>query len=47
MGLYEITSHLENILDPDQLALVKTADQDPHCFPLCTYVNAENWKIAF
>ena len=23
MGLYEIVSHLENIVDPDQLALVK------------------------
>ena len=26
--------HCENSVDPDQLASVKPADQDPYCFPL-------------
>ena len=28
-------SHFENIVDPDQLASEKPADQDPHCFQIC------------
>ena len=25
----------ENSVDPDQLASMKPADQDPHCLPVC------------
>ena len=33
----------ENIVDPNQLASLKPADQDPHCFPLCLSIHANNW----
>ena len=30
--LHVLTSKAENSADPDQLASIKPADQDPHCF---------------
>ena len=32
LGKYSV---FENSVDPDQLASLKPADQDPHCFLLC------------
>ena len=33
-------------MDPDQLASEKPADQDPHCFPLCLEVEANDRSSA-
>ena len=39
-------SCFENSVDPDQLASEKQADQDPHCFPFCLSINANNCNPA-
>ena len=36
----------ENSQDPDQLASQKPADQDPHCFPDCLNLIANNLNQA-
>ena len=33
-------SHFENSVGTDQLASQKPADQDPHCFSICIYIDA-------
>ena len=36
----------KNSVDPDQQASEKPADQDPHCFPFCLQIHANNWNFA-
>ena len=39
MNYYELTSCIENSVDPDQLASSeKPADQDPHCLQELIYI---------
>ena len=39
-------SSFENSEDTDQLASMKPADQNPHCFPPCLQTHANKWNPA-
>ena len=41
----EYISQFENSVDPDQLASVKPADQEPRCFPsVAGLMHDKNWN---